>query len=179
MGSIGHAPLEVAIVGGGITGVALAIGLHARGIPFTLYERTASFREIGAGIGFSPNAERAMAALDPRCHASYNGVAMDNGEDEFQWVDGRDTDEVMFRLHMGKNGFRGCRRSEVLEEWVKLVPAERVRFNKQIKEAAETADGRVGLSFADGTTAEADTGKEETPFFMNPVAQIADGNRDS
>ena len=47
-------PLNVAIVGGGIAGLALAIGLLARDIQVRIYERASSFREIGAGIGFNP-----------------------------------------------------------------------------------------------------------------------------
>lgn len=43
-------PFKVAIIGGGLCGLALAIALKARKIPFTIYEARASFTEIGAGI---------------------------------------------------------------------------------------------------------------------------------
>ncbi|GAQ45880.1 unnamed protein product [Aspergillus niger] len=51
---------EVAIIGAGITGITLALGLLSRGIPVRVYERARDFHEIGAGIGFTPNAEWAM-----------------------------------------------------------------------------------------------------------------------
>lgn len=63
-----NAGIHVAIVGGGITGVILALGLQHRGVSYTLYERAAAFNEIGAGIGFSPNAERALRLVDPRVY---------------------------------------------------------------------------------------------------------------
>jgi salicylate hydroxylase len=152
-------PLRVAIIGAGITGVNLALGLQARGVNYTIYERAPGFREIGAGIGFSPNAERAMGLLDPGVLAAFKTVANPNGEDYFQWVDGHGTDELMFRLHVGKDGFQGCRRSDVLEEWARLIPARRVKFGRQIDGLDEGRDGVVIMKFTDGSREEADVGR--------------------
>ncbi|MGS0749012.1 FAD-dependent oxidoreductase [Halpernia sp. GG3] len=44
---------HVAIIGGGIGGVALAIACLHRGIPFTLYERDSSFDERSQGYGLT------------------------------------------------------------------------------------------------------------------------------
>jgi len=52
-------PFEVAIVGGGITGITLAVALCKRGIRCTIYEQASAFGEIGAGVGMHPNAVRA------------------------------------------------------------------------------------------------------------------------
>jgi len=98
--------IHVAIVGGGITGLTLGIALQQRNIPFTIYERSSGFREIGAGIGFSPNAEEAMKRLAPAIHTSYKQVITPNGEDYFQWVSG-ETNELMYKLYMGVDGFQG------------------------------------------------------------------------
>lgn len=40
---------HVAIIGGGISGVALAVSCFHRGIPFTLYERDKSFDSRSQG----------------------------------------------------------------------------------------------------------------------------------
>src|SRR3569833_429580 len=101
--------IHVAIVGGGITGLTLGIALQQRNIPITIYERSSGFREIGAGIGFSPNAEEAMKRLAPAIHTSYKQVITPNGEDYFQWVSG-ETNELMYKLYMGVDGGRGGRR---------------------------------------------------------------------
>lgn len=55
--------VEVAIVGGGIAGLALALNLHARGIECRVYEAVSEIREIGVGITLLPHAMREMTAL--------------------------------------------------------------------------------------------------------------------
>ena len=151
--------LEVAIVGGGIAGVALAIGLQLRNVNFTIYERAASLREIGAGLGFSPNAERAMELLDGRIRQAFKRIAMPNEEDYFQWVDGYETDNIIFRLFLGEQAFQGCRRSDFLEELMPLLPSGKVKFGKELRSVAESTDGGMTLHFKDGTSADADVGK--------------------
>ena len=160
MGSNIAEPLTVAIIGGGITGINLALGLQARNVRYTIFERADGFREIGAGLGFSPNAERAMKALDPELLAAYKRVANPNGEDYFQWVDGcSEENELLYKLFVGKDGFQGCRRSDYLEEVSKLVPEGRVKFGKEIELLSKEASGKIRLVFRDGTTSEADVGK--------------------
>ncbi|KAH8879221.1 FAD/NAD(P)-binding domain-containing protein [Thozetella sp. PMI_491] len=150
-------PLHVAIIGGGITGINLALGLQARSIRYTIFERAVGFREIGAGLGFSPNAERAMTALDPALLAAYKRVANPNGEDYFQWVDGcSNTNELIYKLFVGKDGFQGCRRSDYLEEVSKLVGQGFVKFGKEVKTLDQQPSGKMRLVFTDGSAEEAD-----------------------
>jgi 2-polyprenyl-6-methoxyphenol hydroxylase-like FAD-dependent oxidoreductase len=55
---------HVAIIGGGIGGVALAVACLHRGIPFTLYERDPSFDARSQGYGLTlQQASKAMAGL--------------------------------------------------------------------------------------------------------------------
>jgi 2-polyprenyl-6-methoxyphenol hydroxylase-like FAD-dependent oxidoreductase len=53
----------VAIVGGGIGGLALALNLHARGIPCRVFERAPEVKELGVGITLLPHAMREFTAL--------------------------------------------------------------------------------------------------------------------
>ncbi|KAK3315838.1 putative monooxygenase [Apodospora peruviana] len=163
----GRSP-RIAIIGGGITGQTLAIGLLRRNITsFTLYERASAFREIGAGIGFTDNAERAMKALDARIHAGFKSVAAQNSDDWFRYVDGFNhnpqnpgdmNEELMFKMYLGERGFEGCRRSDFLQKLVDMVPSEHVRFRKNLRtvEEQKDGDGVVVMTFEDGSTAEAD-----------------------
>lgn len=57
-----HAP-DIAIVGGGICGLALALNLHRLGISCTVYERAPEVKELGVGITILPHAMREFTAL--------------------------------------------------------------------------------------------------------------------
>jgi 2-polyprenyl-6-methoxyphenol hydroxylase-like FAD-dependent oxidoreductase len=54
---------EVAIIGGGIGGLTLALELHARGIPFRVYEATSQIEALGVGINILPHASARLCAL--------------------------------------------------------------------------------------------------------------------
>lgn len=154
---------QIAIIGAGITGLALAAGLHARNIPYTVYERASrgSHGSGGAGIGLSPNAEAAMGLLSPLVREAYEKVANPNGEDYFQWVDGLSR-EVYFKLFVGEGCFRGCRRADLLDEMMKILPEEKVVFGKALREVRGREEGGEGggvrLLFEDGTEEVADAG---------------------
>src|SRR5215468_8472542 len=55
--------MEVAIIGGGVAGLSLAMNLHARGILAHVYERAPEIRELGVGITLLPHAMREFSAL--------------------------------------------------------------------------------------------------------------------
>ena len=158
--------VEIAIIGGGIAGVTLALGLLSRNIKVRIYERGQSFREIGAGIGFTPNAEWAMKVLDPRIHAAFKRVAVQNATDWFLWVDGynnksadpSDVDEqLIYKMYLGERGFEGCHRADFLDELVKLMPEGKVEFNKNLDTIVDQGDGeKLTLKFRDGSTETAD-----------------------
>jgi salicylate hydroxylase len=161
-------PINVAIIGGGITGLTLALGLQKRNIDFHIYERAQTLREIGAGIGFTPNAERAMLALDPRVHQAFKSVASQNASDWFQWVDGfsgvnGDKDIIendpLFKMYLGERGFEGCHRAHFLKELVDRLPENSVTYGAYLESIVDQGDHEgIQLKFQDGTTAETDLG---------------------
>ena len=56
-------PLRVAIVGGGIGGVAAANALLQRGMDVRLYEQAPALTEVGAGVAIQPNGVRMLRRL--------------------------------------------------------------------------------------------------------------------
>ena len=56
-------PPNIAIVGGGIAGLALALGLHRHGIVARIYEAAPQIAEIGVGITLLPHGMRELATL--------------------------------------------------------------------------------------------------------------------
>ena len=55
--------MQVAIIGGGICGLTLALNLKERGIACRVYERAPEIRELGVGITLLPHAMREFATL--------------------------------------------------------------------------------------------------------------------
>ena len=54
---------NVAIIGGGIGGLALALYLERERVPCTIYEASPRFSELGVGINLQPHAVRMLAEL--------------------------------------------------------------------------------------------------------------------
>jgi 2-polyprenyl-6-methoxyphenol hydroxylase-like FAD-dependent oxidoreductase len=55
--------MQVLIAGGGVGGLTLALSLHERGIPCTVFEAADQVRPLGVGINTLPHAIRELAAL--------------------------------------------------------------------------------------------------------------------
>ncbi|EJT45663.1 salicylate hydroxylase [Trichosporon asahii var. asahii CBS 8904] len=154
----------LAIVGGGIAGLALAISLYHRGIKVQMYERAAAFGEIGAGVSFTPNALQAMKLCHPDIYEAFLKVCTRNTAPEksdvfFDYVRGYDPSghagEIVFtaRNEFGQNAVH---RAHFLDEVVKLLPQEGiVEFGKLLTSLEETSEG-VTLRFADGSVRHAD-----------------------
>src|SRR5262245_38074937 len=60
---IGSDPMDIAIVGGGIGGLTLALALQQRGLSCRVYESASEVRELGVGITLLPHAMRELTAL--------------------------------------------------------------------------------------------------------------------
>ncbi len=56
---------KVAIIGGGIGGLATAIALRKQGIDAHVYEKARELRPVGAGLALNPNGLKALEAVEP------------------------------------------------------------------------------------------------------------------
>ena len=155
---------NIAIVGGGIAGLTLAIGLLRYNVPFRIYEAAVAFSEVGAGVAFSPNALRAMELLDPRIRAGFEKRATNNAcADKCDtWFEHRFGMDITGRGKAGEKFYESkvgaaqgaLHRAAFLDELVALMPKEVVSFNKKLYDIEETEAG-VCLRFEDGSYAEA------------------------
>ena len=66
----------VLIVGGGIGGLTLALALKRAGIPVEVWERVASYKPVGAGIGLAINAMAVLRALGVGAQVEAAGAAI-------------------------------------------------------------------------------------------------------
>ena len=64
--------IKLAIIGGGIGGIALALGLlkHPH-IDYQIYEAAPIWVQIGAGLGLGPNAQAALELIGPEAEAAF------------------------------------------------------------------------------------------------------------
>ena len=158
---------EVAIVGGGIAGLTLAIALQQRNINFKIYEQAPKFGEIGAGVSFSPNAVRAMKKCHQGIYEAFEKVCTRNEWESKQkvWFDylngwdksydqpGHQKAEFSITNTLGQNGVH---RARFLDELVKLLPDGSAQFGKRLKSIQESSNGKLQMEFEDGTKAETD-----------------------
>jgi len=151
---------NIAIVGAGIGGLALAIGLNHLDVPFTLYESAEAFSAVGAGVGLGPNALSAMDMIDSRFREMYMDIATGNlkpekkhvmmeamrleaglGEGEDWWGHGAWGAEYFERT--------GAHRKDLLDIMTSFIKKDAVRFNKRVKTMTQD-NGQVTLAFEDG-----------------------------
>jgi salicylate hydroxylase len=158
-------PLSIAIIGAGIAGITLAIALSEQNptLALTIYESRPAFSEISAGVGFGPNALRAMALISPKLTAAFDQVRTPNKspEKDHIWYDFRwaDSGEMIVQVESEKGFSHGnASRVHLLAGLCKLIPETvKVEFGKKIVDVKQSVneDG-ARMIFADGTEAHAD-----------------------
>lgn len=169
-------PYTLAIVGGGIGGLCLAISLLHHNIPITIYEAASQFAEIGAGVSLGPNAQRAMSLIDPRIKEGFDRCATNNAYPEnrrfwFQFRLGQDraggmgtgmgtetgagratgTGTHVYDLEC-ETGQTSVHRAHFLNELEALIPEGVAVFGKRLEGYVDDGEG-VTLRFKDGSSA--------------------------
>ncbi|KAL8796933.1 MAG: hypothetical protein Q9195_000704 [Heterodermia aff. obscurata] len=154
---------NVAIVGGGIGGLTLALGLlKYPHIDVQIYESASSFGWIGAGVAIGPNGQKALEIISPAAKAAFDEHATPNmwpskakNFAAFIVGKGERAGEVILEAK-NETGMQSVHRADFLDELVKAVPAERAHFNKCLQKI-EDKDGRpVVIRFSDETSVTAD-----------------------
>ncbi|KAK4899485.1 hypothetical protein LTR27_003218 [Elasticomyces elasticus] len=168
MGS--HSPeqaecLNVAIIGGGLCGLALAVALKQRNIGFKVYETRSSFTELGAGINIGPNTLEAFRLIDGGLGEAYLDMAARNPPDRQDvWfdvrlgaaIDSHRDGESVASLMAPPTGSMCVGRDALLQllaERAGLIDGvgrQRAAFNKKLVGLENTVCG-VTMSFEDGT----------------------------
>ncbi len=157
LGPDGGTP-EIAIIGGGIGGLATAAFLHRAGLRGTVYEQAPALREVGAGLVVAPNAARLLRGLGVLEQLLGSAVRLEVGWEFRRWRDGtvlsaEDLATACERLY-GEHTYT-VHRADLLEAIGRAVPPGEVRLGKRCV-AIDVRDGRALLRFEDGEKAEAD-----------------------
>ena len=143
--------LSVAIIGGGIGGMAAALSLLRAGTDVHVYERARTLSEVGAGIQVSPNASRILHGLGLARALSDMGVkplAMH----QRRWDDGR----TLLRTPLAEAmeaafGFPHYQmhRADLLNTLVRALPAERLHIGRRFTTLVDHGD-HVEATFDNG-----------------------------
>jgi 6-hydroxynicotinate 3-monooxygenase len=148
---------QIAVLGAGMGGLACAAMLRRLGADVRVYEQAPAFGRVGAGIQMSPNAVRVLRTFG--LEQRIRNVAFQPRH----WRNRRwDTGEVQFELELGAKAenqygapYLLLHRADLHEALLSCVPPELIVLDKHLTDAVQK-DGRVTLTFSDGSTAEAD-----------------------
>ncbi len=151
--------LKVAVVGGGIGGLVLALAMRERGISFEVYEQAQELREVGAAVALSANGTRELRRLGLRDHVEAVSV-IPSALVIRRW----DTGEVIVDHPIGRDGayeatfgapFYGVHRVAFLQALADRLAGEGLNLARRCVGIEERHSG-VELHFDGGASAAAD-----------------------
>ena len=148
---------RVAIIGGGIGGLAASLALTRRGIEAHVFEQSAQLSEIGAGLTLSPNALKAFRALGVEDAAIAVGFNAEHSTIR-SWRSGR----VITTQRRGPEvtakfgaSFLTIHRADLLDILARAIPADSVRLGATCTGVSWSDESAIA-HFADGSEVEAD-----------------------
>jgi salicylate hydroxylase len=153
------AGLKVAVVGGGIGGLVLALAMRERGISIEVYEQADELREIGAAVALSANGTRELRRLGLGPQIESVSV-VPSALVIRRW----DSGEVIADHPMGRDGiyeatfgapYYGVHRVALLQALADRLADEGVNLGRRCV-GVDERDSGAELRFADGSSATAD-----------------------
>lgn len=150
---------RIAVVGGGIGGLAAAGFLRRAGLTATVYEQASALTEVGAGLVAAPNVVRLLRRLGVMERFLRRAVALEWGWELRRWADGSVLSVerlagVCERLY--GEGTYVVHRADLLDTVRAAVPGEWIRLGARCTSVEDRGRDGVLLRFADGSAVEAD-----------------------
>jgi 2-polyprenyl-6-methoxyphenol hydroxylase-like FAD-dependent oxidoreductase len=142
---------HIAIIGGGIGGIAAAVALHQAGIDATVYERAPRLHEVGAGMMLWPNASRVLRDL-----GLLEKVVARSGPNTHFLVRAS-CGKILMNLALGQFDVPAVctRRADLLDVLLAALPPDRVRLGCELHHL-EQSRRNVRLHFTGGPVEEHD-----------------------
>ncbi|MFF1715871.1 FAD-dependent monooxygenase [Streptomyces sp. NPDC058268] len=149
--------MRVAVAGGGIAGLVLAVALRRAGIDCHVYEQAEHLTEVGAGIQVAPNASRLLRRLGLRDRLRSIAVAPQAIEMR-RWDDGT----LLQRTPLGEPCRRRfgapyytVHRADLHSSLLALLPPDRIHLGGRCAAVSQDQDA-ARLHLSDGTVVAAD-----------------------
>jgi salicylate hydroxylase len=151
---------RIAIIGGGIGGLAAAAFLRLAGLQAAVYEQASQLKEVGAGVVVAPNAARLLRQLGVLDELAAKAVRLETGWEFRRWQDGAvlsaEDLATECQRRFGEHTYT-AHRADLLDSLKTAVPMETVRLGMRCVSLDEPGDGGpVILTFANGEKTEAD-----------------------
>ncbi len=151
---------EIAIVGAGIGGLALALGLARAGRRVRVYEQAPVLKEVGAGVSLSPNVVKGLRYLGL-------GARLEALADEpptqvtRHYASGKvlvNIKRTRTREQLGAPYLQAHRADlhDLLRDGLSSLQPESLALNKELMTVTHDDGGGQALAFADGSVARAD-----------------------
>ena len=135
--------MRIAIVGGGLGGLAAALFLRKAGLDATVYEQAPQLREVGAGIVVAPNMVRPLASLGLTEKLQACAVRLEAAWEFRNWQTGR----VLSSQPMGEECERlygahcyVAHRADLMAMFLQALPPHQLRLDQRC--VAVNQDGR-------------------------------------
>jgi len=152
--------VQVAVIGGGIAGLAFALALHQRGIACRVYEAVRQVRELGVGITLLPHGMRELTAIG--LQEKLRAVAIENQESVFfnrhgQRIYSEPRGRYAGYDHPELGIHRGKLHRVMLDAAVERLGADRIVLDRQCV-GVEQDDASVTVRFRDAPAVRCDIG---------------------
>jgi salicylate hydroxylase len=156
---IGAGRLRIAITGGGIGGMTLALALRQRGLEAEVFEQAPELAEIGAAVALSANATRELrrlGVLDPITAASTEPSELIYRN----WHDGRRIaahpvhQDLQYQKRFGAP-YHGIHRADLQRVLSGALGGAGLHLGHRLVDLVDQGDS-IRLAFANGRSAEAD-----------------------
>jgi 6-hydroxynicotinate 3-monooxygenase len=148
---------RIAILGAGLAGLTAAGLLQRAGFSVAVYEQTAIFSRIGAGIILGANVAKVLRRLDLEHRLTETGIRPDAFVSR-AWDTGQTTYELVFDADCEARfggPFVNIHRADLHQLLQTALEPGTIRFGHKLAGIDETAGG-VTLAFENGVVAEAD-----------------------
>lgn len=146
--------IHVAIVGGGIGGLAAANALLHRGISVAVYEQAGALGEVGAGVFIYPNSLRQLERIGLGEALARVGAKVGSGS-EYCRMDGSVVGKILTTDSSGWNGMYGMHRADLLNALADALPASSIHTGHRCVGFSQDENG-ARLTFENGNVANAD-----------------------
>lgn len=152
-----HTLPTVAVVGGGLGGLAAAVALTQAGFEVNVFEQAPALGEVGAGINISPQATKALTAIGLGAAMARIGTAVSGQIQRSMYTGEQLVETDLGRVAAERYGapYYVFHRADLLGVLADRVGTRRLHLGRRCV-GIDDSGPAVGLEFGDGSTFSAD-----------------------